>query len=150
MASTSLQCFSFGLRLVLALLISIPTPASATDDQPLDELASLRWQHRIVLVHGQVPNAVERLRSAQDAIDERAIVWFVTSQGELLSNYPGPVGDGLAQHLHERYFSRSDARVFLIGKDGGLKAGDQDLDLPALFARIDAMPMRRREMESGE
>jgi hypothetical protein len=38
----------------------------------------------------------------------------------------------------------------LIGKDGGIKARADDLDLAALFERIDAMPMRRREMETAQ
>jgi len=142
--------FGLGLRLVLALAVSSTTTAFATDEAPLTELASLRWQHRIILVDGQVPDATARLRAAQPVIDERDIVWFVARQGRLLSNYPGRMGDALAQRLDERYFSRSDARVFLIGKDGELKASYQALDLPSLFARIDAMPMRRREMETAE
>lgn len=66
----------------------------------------------------------------------------------MLSNYPDDLGDALAQYLDERYFDRFDARAFLIGKDGGLKSCEPDLDLPSIFARIDAMPMRRREMEA--
>lgn len=142
--------FGLGLRLVLALAAFSSTAACATGGAPLTELASLRWQHRIILVDGQVPDAAARLRAAQPAIDERDIVWFVAHQGRVLSNYPGRMGDALTQRLDARYFSRSDARVFLIGKDGELKSSDQDLDLPSLFARIDAMPMRRREMETAE
>jgi len=41
------------------------------------------------------------------------------------------------------------ARV-IIGKDSGLKASARQLDLPALFERIDAMPMRRRERQAAE
>ena len=77
------------------------------------------------------------------AIDERDIVWFVSHEGRLQSNYPGPLSDALAAELERQYFSRSDAAVFLIGKDGGLKVSDQRLDLPRLFERIDAMPMRQ-------
>jgi hypothetical protein len=40
--------------------------------------------------------------------------------------------------------------VFLIGKDGGLKASARELDLPALFALIDTMPIRRREMDVSD
>ena len=116
----------------------------------LTELASLRWQHRIIVVDGRIPDAVERLRAARPAIDERDIVWFVASPDGLRSNYPGEIGDPLAQQLDARYFGRSDAKVFLIGKDGGLKASERDLDLQRLFARIDAMPMRRREMTAAE
>jgi hypothetical protein len=149
MASMSHRRFDLGIPLALALAVSPPAFALATAATPLTELASLRWQHRILVVDGRIPDAAERLRAAQAAIDERDIVWFVASPERLLSNYAGDIDDALAQHLDERYFGRSDARVFLAGKDGGLKSGEPDLDLRRVFARIDAMPMRRREMEAA-
>lgn len=146
--------FGLGLHLALALGVSwgiLSTGrASAASDAPLTELASLRWQHRFILVDGRLPDAIERLRGAQQAMAERDIVWLVAHQDHVQSNYPGPVGDALAQALKEGYFNRSDASVFLIGKDGGLKAKYHRLDLPKLFERIDAMPMRQREMEGAE
>jgi hypothetical protein len=140
--------FNLGIALVITLAVSLPAFASAAENPPLTELASLRWQHRIILVDAKIPDAVERLREAEPAINERDILWFVASPEGLLSNYPGEHGDALAKHLDARYFDRSDARVFLIGKDGGLKSSEPELDLHNTFARIDAMPMRRREMEA--
>jgi hypothetical protein len=145
--------WSFGLVLLLSIILGPLPPATAdtSPDAPLSGLTTLRWQHRIILVDGQqVPTAIERLREAQEAIDERDVLWFVNHQGLLQSNYPGPLGDTLAAELERRYFSRSNAAVFLIGKDGGLKASDRRLDLPRLFELIDAMPMRRQEMEAAE
>ena len=150
MASISFRRCGRSLPWVLALATFLTATVVATEQAPLTELAPLRWQHRIILVDGEVTDAVERLRAAQPAIDARDIVWFVAHPTGLLSNYPGRTGGALAQRLHERYFSRSDAKVFLIGKDGELKASDQVLDLPTLFARIDAMPMRRRELEAAK
>ena len=140
-----------GLSLQLLLSLGLSwSSAAAASQAPLAGLAPLRWQHRVILVGEQIPDASERLREAQAAIDDRDILWFVNHQGQLQSNYPGPLSDALAAELERQYFSRSDAAVFLIGKDGGLKAGDQRLDLPGLFERIDAMPMRQREMEGAE
>ncbi len=144
------RLFGLGLRLALSVGLFCST-AVAASQAPLTGLAPLRWQQRIILVDGQqIPDAIERLREAQIAIDERDILWFVNQQGRLQSNYPGPLDDALAAELKRQYFSRSDAAVFLIGKDGGLKTGDQRLDLPRLFERIDAMPMRQREMRGAE
>ena len=148
--SISHRRLSLGIAFALALAVSLTAFAFAMEAATLTELASLRWQHRIIVVDGRIPDAVERLRAARHAIDERDIVWFVASPDGLRSNYPGEIGDPLAQHLDARYFGRSDAKVFLIGKDGGLKASERDLDLQRLFARIDAMPMRRREMTAAE
>jgi len=141
---------AFLLAFIPAATVSLPAVTFAAEDAPLNDLAALRWQHRIILVAPEVPDAVERLRGAASAIDERDIIWFVAHPDQLLSNYPGQIGVTLGHHLDERYFGPSGARVLLIGKDGGLKSGDQALDLSALFARIDAMPMRRREMEAAE
>jgi hypothetical protein len=139
--------FTLGLPLALSLVLGAASRVSAAGEAPLTGLASLRWQHRIILVDAQIPDAIERLREAQQAIDERDILWFVSHQGRLQSNYPGPLGDALTAEVQQRYFSRSNAAVFLIGKDGGLKASDQHFDLPRLFEQIDAMPMRQREMQ---
>jgi hypothetical protein len=40
--------------------------------------------------------------------------------------------------------------MLLIGKDGGVKSREPSLDLDAIFGRIDAMPMRIREMRSAD
>ena len=156
MASNTLTVL--GLRLSLALVLGLGMASTLTMAEPLDQgadpplgaLASLHWQHQLILVDAQIPDAVARLQAEQPAIDERDILWFVRDQGRLQTNYPGPLDARLKQELEQRFFSRSDAAVFLIGKDGGLKASAQQLDLPALFARVDAMPMRRREMEAAE
>lgn len=146
------------LRLTVTLMLGLGTastspmaePIDQAFEQPLAELSSLLWVHRIIVVDASIPDAIERLRSAQTDIAERDILWLVRHQGRLQSNYPGPLDDALAAELERRYFSRSGAAVFLIGKDGGLKASADQLDLPALFARIDAMPMRRREMGAAQ
>ena len=147
-----------GLRLTLALAIGLgaPSPVTLAESpvegvaRPLEALAALRWQHRIIVVDAPSPEVSEQLQAAQQGIDERDILWFVRHQGRLQSNVASPVDEALTRELEQRYFNRSDAAVFLIGKDGGLKATADHLDLPALFARIDAMPMRRREMEAAQ
>lgn len=139
-----------GLGLNAASTLISAEPLDQGADPPLAELGSLRWQHRIILVDAQIPDAVARLRAEQPGLDERDILWFVRDRGQLQTNYPGLLDLGLGEELEQRFFSQFDAAVFLIGKDGGLKASAQRLDLPALFARIDAMPMRRREMEAAE
>jgi hypothetical protein len=147
--------FDLGLRLALVIglgatsILTMAELVGQTDLAPLRSLAALRWQHRIIVVDAQIPDAVARLQAERPAIDERDILWFVLDQGRVWTNYPGPVDtaftDALAQSV-----SQADSPVLLIGKDGGLKARADQLDLPALFARIDTMPMRRREMEAAE
>jgi hypothetical protein len=156
MAAITHGRLGLGVRLALVLGMAASCVgmftgmAIASGEAPLTALAALRWQHRIIVVNGSVTDAVERLREAAQAIEERHIVWFVVHPERLQSNYSGPLGEALLHELQRRFFSQSDARVFLIGKDGGLKSSEPDLDLQRLFARIDAMPMRRREMRDTE
>jgi len=100
MISMSQRQLNIGIALATTLAISLPAFASATEKAPLTALTSLRWQHRIILVEAQIPDAVERLRAARPAINKRDIVSFALSSDELLSNYPGDIGGALAQHLN--------------------------------------------------
>jgi hypothetical protein len=59
-----------------------------------------------------------------------------------------PVAPGAEQELRDRYGSGSEFEVILVGKDGGVKLrSDEPVAAEELFALIDSMPMRRREMQ---
>ena len=101
---------------ILLVLTCIWVVTGAASEIALEEL---RWKHRILLVF---PGAEAAPTNSEYVIDP-------TQRRKLIARYAGdaPV-------------------VVLIGKDGGVKEVDSDLDLARTFARIDAMPMRRREM----
>lgn len=124
-------------------------PVSDDRDARLSSLAELRWRHRIILVNAETGEVIPRLQAETPAIEDRDILWFVRDDDGLHSNYQGRLDASLLVELDRQYFSRPGASVFLIGKDGGLKASSNRLALPALFARIDAMPMRQREMQDA-
>ena len=68
----------------------------------------------------------------------------------LVSNQ-ATVSDGVERDVNELLAKvRSEDRVLLIGKDGGMKSRESSLDLDAIFRRIDAMPMRKREMRTSD
>jgi streptogramin lyase len=91
---------------------------------------------------------IETLRSARAAVDDRDIVWFVNTGANLVSNQD-EVSSSLENEIKALLDQfRSDERVLLIGKDGGMKSREPSLDLDAIFRRIDRMPMRMREMRS--
>lgn len=100
----------------------------------------------MILVDGASQRTVSELETRSDDIDERDLVWFCLVSDELRTNYRGALADGLVTHLRESYFDAGGAPVLLIGKDGGIKARDQTLDIEAYFSRIDGMPMRQAEM----
>jgi len=110
-----------------------------------DPLEPFDWKHRIFLLF-DAPESVDRLRAAEAAINERQVLWFVTGGDALETNYAGELPADFASRLDAYRRSRPGTiEVVLIGKDGGVKSRDPKLDLEALFARIDAMPMRRAE-----
>ena len=96
----------------------------------LPDLSAHQWRHRVLVIDTPSRESAEYLRqsaalaAASAGLQERH-VQVVTQTAKVF-------------------------RVRLVGKDGGVKL-DQGVpvDVPALFALIDAMPMRRSEM-SGQ
>jgi hypothetical protein len=99
-----------------------PTPEAG-----LPNLSAHRWKHRVLIIDTPSPDAAEYrqqradLEAAPAGLKERDL--FIITQ----------VGPNF--------------RVRLVGKDGGVKLDQpRPVEVPALFALIDAMPMRRAEM----
>lgn len=137
----------------IALLVPLLQMAQGSEqvlaqgsEQALKDLSDLQWQSRLILVRDSA-DAVARLEAERDAIDERDILWFVLTPTGVISNYAGSLAQDFSLRLRKSYFGDAETRVILIGKDGGIKAREATLDLDALFALIDSMPMRRREMQ---
>ena len=135
------------VRLLLAL--AMITVSGASSAQSLVSLAELRWSHRVILMDTTDPRLLGQLRDNQAAIDDRDLIWIAVDNEEMQSNLGAGISPALRAELNRDYFGRFDETVFLIGKDGTLKSRDAKLDLEALFGRIDAMPMRRREMRES-
>lgn len=139
----------------MALAAVLLAASSLAADRPVfDSEADLTWKYRVLLVAGTVGGTVTGteaggqhavLTHATPAIEERDLLWFVFQGDAMFTNSPRAVAPGLSKVLRSRLgASRSD--VVLIGKDGGVKLTSDALDLPSIFARIDAMPMRQREI----
>jgi hypothetical protein len=125
--------------------------AMASEEDVLDRYL---WKNRIILVYA--PSAedssyqrfVSEIRDDSAGVWERHLVVF-----HLFSDKSGHEGENELSAeqvgtLLDRYKLNADTAVaVLIGKDGGEKARQAGtLNLTALFQKIDAMPMRRREM----
>ncbi|MDX1633788.1 MAG: DUF4174 domain-containing protein [Marinobacter sp.] len=136
-------------QIFLAVLVSLMT--MTTHGADMDRLSDYQWQNRLILVQAASggDDEIRTLRQARNEIDDRDTVWFVNTGSDLISNQE-TVSSSLANDIKDLLEeSPSDNRVLLIGKDGGIKSRDPDLDLDAIFRRIDAMPMRIREMRSN-
>lgn len=144
--------YPFSLFWVLTML-ALPIGSAQGAD-----LTSYRWQQRLLLVfaeHSADPDFMvfaNRLSASRDAVQDRDLVL-----GRIFEQGPSqlgarPVSPEDAQSLRRRFAIRpATFTVVLIGKDGGVKmAHAGQVDLEAIFARIDAMPMRQQEMKDRE
>ena len=135
-------------RTILTLMLLLIT--LTTQGAGMNSLSDYQWKNRLILVQATDGNAgeIDTLRSARAEVDDRDIVWFVNTGADLVSNQDG-VSSSLESEIKALLDQfRSDERVLLIGKDGGMKSREPSLDLDAIFRRIDRMPMRMREMRS--
>ncbi|WP_425051916.1 DUF4174 domain-containing protein [Psychromarinibacter sp. S121] len=139
----------------LAIALGATTLASAAAAQssgpeifrPLDpavsDLNSYRWDKRVVLLFGAGEDdgtytaARDQLAAVAPALEDRDIVVLTDTAPE----QQGAIRQGLEV---------DGFAMVLVGKDGGVKINSAEPVSPdALFATIDAMPMRRREMSGG-
>ncbi len=129
-------------------------------DQPTDtiDLRDYQWSHRLLIIgapsadHGCYRALVHALeRHAQSLHDcDMVVLHLVESGVSRIGERPlsTPAADVLRKQLR---LMTSQFVVVLIGKDGGEKLRrTHRVDLGEIFARIDAMPMRRQEMRERQ
>lgn len=126
-----------------------PTAATAVAAVTLDDHA---WKHRVLLAFAPDDNDALEAHRAQwhdvAGIEERDMVLF-----EIVGDAVWADGErrGHARALRERFGPDEGAlTVVLIGKDGGEKMRGPGLAPQDVFATIDAMPMRQREMRERQ
>jgi hypothetical protein len=141
--------FNFGVarrHIFLTVLLSLMTLTANGAD--MNKLGDYQWKNRLILIHAEENsgNEVETLRTAQVGIDDRDLIWFVNTGSGLVSNQAAVSSRLESEVTGLLEENRLNGRVLLIGKDGGIKSRESDLNLDAIFRRIDAMPMRAREM----
>ena len=112
------------------------------------------WENRPLVVfapdsdHPIVAAQRDQLGSQRAALRERDMV-VIEVIGQRIA-IDGEVTSALeAESLRQRYrVSSNDAAALLIGKDGAVKLRQPGaISANRLFETIDAMPMRRREMQ---
>ncbi|MDP5169171.1 MAG: DUF4174 domain-containing protein [Bacteroidia bacterium] len=121
---------------------------------PAQDLATHRWEHRVLLVMVSDPSSPALLRqlaawqSQAQGLKERKLVVYQLSPAQARMGL-SPHGEWSAPStLYASYKQQeSGFEVVLIGLDGGVKERRTEL-LPCeeLFAIIDGMPMRRAEL----
>ena len=110
-------------------------------------IEAFKWKNRLLIIHQKDAEAehLKNLKAEDKAIRDRHLIWMIIRDGKVTSNYKGDLPNAFPTTLQKQYF-REDTTAVLIGKDGGVKARYKKLNLEKIFALIDTMPMRRREM----
>ena len=134
----------------MALLFALPLIGLAADRNPL---VAERWKTRPVVV--VVPRAGDPLlvnlnaalekTAAREAFRERDMALYTVIAG-IGSRDGKPLDAAQTRALLQALGldARGLATFVLVGKDGGVKmTKGADVDLQAVFAEIDRMPMRR-------
>lgn len=115
------------------------------------DLSSYKWKNRLLLVFapstsGECEDQLRRLEGLERDFEERDLLL-----GKLLERDDGEL-DGTTVPSEEMVklregFTVEGFAVILVGKDGTEKFRSEEPVAPEeIFRRIDAMPMRRREM----
>jgi hypothetical protein len=115
-------------------------------------LKDLQWKNRVLLVFPRLEEGTPFKWEVSDTLlakmEERDLIYFVFGDS-VISNSDYVFESGYAEKLRSRYTLGSKKMCWvLLGKDGGskLKKEGSVPDWQLLFATIDAMPMRQREM----
>ena len=141
-----------GLALALVVLVVSTVLGSAT--ATATELSGYRWESRPLLVFAPTasdPRLVETLKRIDatrcDFTGRDMVLGVVVAEGDSMLDGQ-PVDADESRRLKDQFAIGDDAfSVVLIGKDGGEKwRVDEVPDLRTIYAVVDGMPMRSREM----
>lgn len=119
-----------------------------------DGLASLRWQYRPLLLFTpsqhdpRLSRQTTRLADDAEGLADRRLAVLIVEPSRVFTTFGAPAPQAEAETLRRRFRVPDDAfLVVLVGLDGGEKLRlDEPVTTRQLFATIDGMPMRRREL----
>ena len=135
------------IMILAALALGSATAAAAGIDD-------YRWERRPLLVFAptdtdpRLADTMNRIEASRcDFVSRDMVLGHVITEGTSMLDGRA-IGAEEAQRLADRFgIEANDFAVVLIGKDGGEKFRVTDVpDLRTIYAVIDGMPMRSREM----
>ena len=138
------------LFIILLMFIS-PYALSVTAD---DLMMQLAWKHRVLLVfspnndNGYALIQNNNLANVEDGLDERDMLVLKMAPGEHITINQVKYLAASAGFYKRYQVNEDQFRVILVGKDGSIKLEhNQPLTSEEIFTLIDAMPLRRFEMQ---
>lgn len=118
------------------------------------DLSKHKWENRLILIltddenNSAFQSQIAEFRKDLTGLKERKLIIYQVMPGEYKTGLDGE-NKKKSGRLYNDY-RKTDAgfEVVLLGLDGGVKLQQNELlPLEKLYATIDVMPMRRREME---
>lgn len=139
---------------MIARLLAIAMGAVMTGSAAAAGLEGMRWEVRPLLVFAPTADdpALERqsamLADAADGLADRRVAVLIVEPGGVRAASGEPAERIDAAALRSRFGVPDGAfRVILVGLDGGAKlVASEPLPADTLFATVDGMPMRQREL----
>ncbi len=114
------------------------------------KISDFQWQYRLLVVSGADDKFAELLETEEAGLEERDLKVFILSGSGEKEFAAKPE---LAAEFRARLKPPAEKpMVYLIGKDGRttLEWPLSEFTFAKLYASIDAMPMRKREMRDGK
>ena len=142
------------LRFLFITLFMLNTSFAAGQPAARFEMKDLRWKNRVVVlfapdaVHPDAAAVLQEVELYPSEFLDRDMVLVTAFEAGRGSVAGKPLATDAVSSLREEYGVAAGAfRLLLIGKDGGVKLDrTESVHLNELFALIDTMPMRQREM----
>lgn len=132
----------FSIKIFLILL----SFSVYSEEKLLSNFNDFLWKNRIVLIWSKNPLLYKDiLDESKKKFQDRDMYWFMFNESKILTNYIGKISEEFVLNAMKKR-SNHKSNVVLIGKDGGVKNSDKNLNLGFLFDRVDSMPMRVNEM----
>ena len=145
-------------KMILTILLLFLGQATVHDafsqGGSLMDLNVYRWKNRLLMVfspspdHSDYQSLLKEMQDRQNGLRDRDVLVFeIFEKGpSRLDNSPMPKDS--VDFLRKKFSAgQGSFLVILIGKDGEEKMRRQKVSLTEIFAVIDGMPMRQREMK---
>ncbi len=129
------------LKLFLVILIFMNSPMHA------DPLKDYLWTNRVIITFSNTASNIERHLLIQQIEAEKCEYRLRD-----LVHIDLIKGSGDYERLRNKFSiaDHPEFKLLLIGKDGKEKLSTNSGDLKAIFAVVDSMPMRKKEMHSSK
>lgn len=140
-------------RSVLAAL-GLAVAGMASQGASAEGVGAVQWEYRPLLLFtpsaddAELSRQTTMLADAKAGLMDRRVAVYIVQRNRVYTAFGAPSPGAKADRLRRHYRVPDDRfRAILVGLDGSEKyTSDDPIPMATLFATIDGMPMRRREL----